>query len=475
MSVRVRFAPSPTGPMHLGNARTAVLNALFARTHGGRFILRIEDTDAERFVPGSENSIKNDLHWLGITVDEGPDIGGEFGPYRQSGRHKLYSECADELFEAGIAYRCFCTDEELAAGRKEALESGLPPRYPGTCRDLSPEESEARSHLPHALRFRVTGPDIVIHDLIHGEIVFRTDTLGDFIIVRKDGSPVYNFSAAVDDHLMHITHIIRGEDHLPNTPRQVLIYRALGADIPSFAHHPLLLSETGEKLAKREGTTRLDDLRKSGVTPEAVCTYLAVIGTPSLTSREPATLEELAGDFTIGGLGKSGVKIEEERITALTAQHIHSMSPEELAGRIAPFLEESCGIPPENISRFAAAVRDNLATLADARNYEPMFFWEFPDLSADAKKLLIDSEARSVIERVARELSGKTGEEEVSLGDALKSTGKELGVKGRSLYGPVRAALTGMTAGPELDRIAAFIGMELARRRLERALGVTGE
>jgi len=460
--------------MHLGNARTAVLNDLFARTHNGHLILRIEDTDTERFVPESERLIIDDLHWLGISIDEGPGIGGDVGPYRQSERHGLYRKYAGTFLESGIAYRCFCTDEELAAGRKEALDAGLPPRYPGTCRDLTPDEYQARSHLPHALRFRVTGPDIVIDDLIHGEIVFRADTLGDFIIVRKDGSPIYNYSAVVDDHLMGITHIIRGEDHLPNTPRQALIYRALGADIPRFAHHPLLLSQTGEKLAKREGTTRLDDVRRSGVTPEAVCTYLAAIGTPSLTSRDPATLAELAVDFDIGSLGKSGVKIEKERITALSSRHIHSMSPEELAGRIAPFLKESRSVSSDELSRFAAAVRENLSTLADAKTYEPMFFLEFPDLSADASKLLADTEARSVIDRVVRELLEKPESDAMTLGSVLKTVGKELGVSGKHLYGPVRAALTGMTSGPELDGIVAFIGVELTRRRLERALGLTG-
>ncbi|MBN1883201.1 MAG: glutamate--tRNA ligase [Deltaproteobacteria bacterium] len=473
MSVRVRFAPSPTGSMHLGNARTAVLNALYARAHNGRFILRIEDTDTERFVPDSESRIVDDLDWLGIIVDEGPDIGGDFGPYRQSERHALYREYAEGFLKSGIAYRCFCTDEELAAGRKEALDAGLPPRYPGTCRGLSPEESEAKAHLPHTLRFRVCGDDIVINDLIHGEIVFRTDTLGDFIIIRQDKSAVYNFSAAVDDHLMKITHIIRGEDHLPNTPRQVLIYRALGADIPSFAHHPLLLSPTGEKLAKREGTMRIGDLRNRGVTPEAVCTYLAAIGSSNLTGMDPASLSELAGAFSFEGLGKSGVKIDEDRIMSLTARHIHSMSPEDLAGRIAPFLVESGGASPDTLSRFAAVIRDNLTTLKDAKGYEPIFFREFPEITDDARKLLGDTEARSVIERVARELSERSGDDNTALGDVLKAAGADLGVKGKRLYGPVRAALTGMVSGPELDRIAEFIGDDLVRRRLERALALT--
>jgi nondiscriminating glutamyl-tRNA synthetase len=459
--------------MHLGNARTAILNALFAQDHDGRFILRIEDTDSERFVPGSENLILADLSWLGINVDEGPGVGGDFGPYRQSERQAVYKKYADDLLKAGLAYPCFCTDEELAAGRKEAVDAGLPPRYPGTCRDLTPEEAAAKSHLPHALRFRVTGPDVAISDLIHGDITFRTNTLGDFIIVRKDETAVYNFSAAIDDYLMGITHIIRGEDHLPNTPRQVLIYRALGADIPRFAHHPLLLSETGEKLAKREGALKLVDLRKAGETPEAVSTYLALLGTSSLTSTKPSPLSMLAGKFNIEKLGRSGVKIEADRISTLTARHIHSMSPEELAGRIAPFLEEAKGTPMDIVIEFAAAVRDNLSTLADARTFEPIFFLECPDFSTEAMQLLKNSEARSVIDGVLRELI-KRSDDDVSLGDVLKAAGKEREVSGKRLYGPVRAALTGMTSGPELGGIAAFIGIDLVRRRLERALSITG-
>jgi len=474
MSVRVRFAPSPTGSMHLGNARTAILNALFAIKNNGRLILRIEDTDAERFVPNSEKIITEDLQWLGITVDEGPAAGGDCGPYRQGERQDIYKKYAERLLEAGIAYRCYCTDEELATGRREALAAGLPPRYPGTCRDLSPEESEAKSHLPHALRFKVDGPDVVIDDLIHGEVTFRTDTLGDFIIVRRDGSSVYNFAAAVDDHLMRITHIIRGEDHLPNTPRQVLIYRALGADIPRFAHHPLLLSPTGEKLAKREGATRTVDLREAGMTPEAVVTYLATIGTAGFSRTAPRPLEELAGYFNIETLGKSGVKIEEDRISALTARHIHGMTPEELAGRIAPFLEEASGETTETLSRFAAAVRDNLTTLKDARDFEPIFFLECPDLSKDTLKLLMTAEARTVIDRVHWELSERVEVENTPFGDILKVVGKELGVSGRRLYGPVRGALTGITAGPELEEIVRFIGTDLVRRRLGRVLALTG-
>jgi len=248
MSVRVRFAPSPTGALHLGNARIAVINHLFAHKEGGRLILRIEDTDEARFDPGAEALISREMEWLGIRPDEGPGIGGEFGPYRQSERREIYARIAERFLAEGIAYRCFCTDQMLADEKRVAAAAGRPPRYSGRCRSLTDREIASRAGMPYTLRFRADFTEIRIRDLIHREIAFSSDAFGDFVIVRADGSAVFIFSSAVDDCLMGITHVIRGEDHLPNTPRQVLIHRALGQEPPAFAHVPLLVTESGDKI-----------------------------------------------------------------------------------------------------------------------------------------------------------------------------------------------------------------------------------
>ena len=279
--MRVRFAPSPTGQLHVGNARTALFNWLLARGHDGTFILRIEDTDAERSTKESEESILEDLRWLGLDWDEGPDVGGPCGPYRQSERLHLYTSYANELLAGGHAYYCFCSPQKLEADRRAMLDEGRPPRYAGTCRPLSPEEARRRIDAGEraVVRFRVPEHvDVTFQDLVRGEVTFNTDVIGDPVLVRSDGRPAYNFAVVVDDALMEMTHVIRGEDHISNTPRQVLLYRALGFGPPQFAHLSLVLGPDHTPLSKRHGATSVAEFRARGYLPEALTNYLALIG-----------------------------------------------------------------------------------------------------------------------------------------------------------------------------------------------------
>jgi len=299
--VRVRFAPSPTGLLHIGNARTALFNYIFAKNHQGKFILRIEDTDLERSTEAYIDYTLKDLQWLGIHWEEGPDRDGRYGPYCQSKRLSLYHDYSEQLLQEGKVYKCFCSSERLEALRKEQLSKGKMPRYDGRCRSLSEEEifkMEVAGHRP-VLRFRVGGGSIVFEDLIHRTMKFESEGIGDFIIVRSNGMPDYNFACVIDDHLMHITHVIRGEDHLSNTPRQIMLYQALRWQFPAFAHHPLILGSDRSPLSKRHGATTVSQYREEGFLPEALLNYLVLLGWTSSSGEEILPLERILEEFSL--------------------------------------------------------------------------------------------------------------------------------------------------------------------------------
>src|SRR3954468_839115 len=339
--MRVRFAPSPTGQLHVGNARTALFNWLLARGHDGTFILRIEDTDVERSTKQSEESILDDLRWLGLEWDEGPDVGGSGGPYRQSERLHLYSSYANELLAGGHAYYCFCAPQKLEDDRRKDLAAGRPPKYRGTCRSLSPEDARRRIEAGErgVIRFRVPEHgDVAFQDLVRGDVTFSTDVIGDFVIVRSDGHPAYNFAVVVDDALMEITHVIRGEDHISNTPRQVLLYRALGFTPPQFAHLALVMGPDHTPLSKRHGATSVAEFRLRGYLPEALVNYLALIGwSPGASAADPGTNEELlpvaelARRFAIEDVGHSAGIFDIEKLSWMNRHYMKVAAP----GRIA--------------------------------------------------------------------------------------------------------------------------------------------
>jgi len=343
MSVRVRFAPSPTGYLHMGGARTALFNWLFARHEGGNFILRIEDTDVARSTRELEAGLLEDLKWLGLEWDEGPDVGGEYGPYRQSERLDIYRKYVDELVSSGKAYPCFCTDEELERKRNEMLGAGKPPHYDGTCRNLTPSEIEERRRegRPESIRFRVDErASKKLHDLIRGEVNFPAGMVGDFVVLRSNGLPTYNFAATIDDYLMRITHVIRGEEHLSNTLRQLFIYEALGFETPEFAHIPLILGKDRTKLSKRHGAPNIKDFREMGYPREGIVNYLAFLGWSPSEEKEILTIDELISLFSLEDVSKSPGIFDEVKLNWVCAQHVR-------AGGSDRYIDEALKFFPE--------------------------------------------------------------------------------------------------------------------------------
>jgi glutamyl-tRNA synthetase (EC 6.1.1.17) len=338
--IRVRFAPSPTGSLHIGSVRTALFNWLFARKYNGVFILRLEDTDLERNLKEAETDIMSSLRWLGLNWDEGPDAGGLFGPYRQSERSDLYRNEAHRLLENGAAYQCYCTSEELALQREEARQKGLAPRYDGQCRHLDDKarrEREARGIRP-TLRIKVPlAGATVVHDLIRGDVEFENKTLDDFIIMKSNGLPTYNFACVVDDSLMRITHVIRAEEHLSNTPKQIFLYRALGYQPPVFAHAPMILAPDRSKLSKRHGATSVEEFRSDGFFPEALVNYLVLLGWSPGDEREIMTVEEITSAFSLEAISRHAAIYDTRKLTWLNARYLNAFELERVVKDVLPF------------------------------------------------------------------------------------------------------------------------------------------
>ncbi len=478
MSVRVRFAPSPTGWLHVGGARTAYFNWLFARQHGGAFVLRIEDTDLERSSEASESGVLEDLRWLGLSWDEGPDLGGPHGPYRQSERLPRYREAAEFLVSMGAAYPCFCTDAELDLRRKAAAAAGRPPHYDGHCRALSPAARDAlrAQRRPESVRFKVEAREWTLHDLVRGEVRFPAGMVGDFVALRSNGLPTYNFAAAVDDAAMRITHVIRAEEHLPNTPRQLMVYSALGETPPAFAHVPLILNPDRSKMSKRSGevAVAVGDWRRAGYVADALLSYLALLGFHPGDDREILSREDLLACFTLERVGKSGSVFDADKLRWVNAHALHHASGAQLRAWGGAFMpERALALPSEMQERWLEAVRGNLATLADIGYELAPLLDESPSLEPDAALALEPAPARALCSALAAELAPLASWSGNAVKSALQSLGPRLGLKGRALFQPVRAALTGRTHGPELPLLADLLGRERCLARLERAASGT--
>jgi nondiscriminating glutamyl-tRNA synthetase len=467
--VRVRFAPSPTGYLHIGNVRTALFNWLFARHNKGDFILRIEDTDFERSTKEYEKGVLQDLSWLGLDWDEGPDIGGDYGPYRQSERLNIYSNYAHKLLKEGKAYYCFCSPEELQAERSKALKEGKPPRYSGKCRKLPRNKVEQllQANQPAALRFKVSEGTIAFTDLVRGEITFDAKEIGDFIILRSDGIPPYNFAVVIDDSLMRINHVIRGEDHISNTPKQILIYQALGFALPHFAHLSMILGKDRSPLSKRHGVTSLAQFRDEGFLPEAMRNYLALLGWSSPDEEEILSTEKIINEFSLSRVAKSAAVFDIDKFRWLNGHYIRKMPSNELVSQAVPYLRAANYIdrePDENTKHVLAdminAVKEHISTLSELPD-ELKIFFQFDAgqavQSAEIKKMFRQEKALKVVEKV---FSAIKAEGEVSF-DFFKeiavSVGKETGCKGSELYHPIRAALTGKLSGPELIKVIPIL------------------
>jgi nondiscriminating glutamyl-tRNA synthetase len=471
MSVRVRFAPSPTGWLHVGGARTAYFNWLFARQHGGALVLRIEDTDVERSSADSEGGVLDDLRWLGLAWDEGPDRGGPHGPYRQSERLALYCQRGELLVAQGAAYPCFCTDAELEERRRNALASGRPPHYDGRCRRLSAAERSAqrRKGRPESIRFAAAPGDQVLDDLVHGQVRFPAGMVGDFVVLRSNGLPTYNFACVADDAGMRISHVIRAEEHLSNTARQLMLYQALGETAPRFAHVPLILNRDRTKMSKRSGeaAVAVGDWRRAGFIPDALLSYLVLLGFHPGDDREILSRQDLLASFSLDRVGKSGSIFDADKLRWVNAHYLHHAGGATLGEWGAAFLPAATNtLDPARLAALLEGVRGNLTTLADLpRELAPFLdqMLEFEPEAAAALAVPRAAEVCDVLAATLADLAQWSGEQVKS---SVQSVGRTLGLKGRELFRPVRAALTGRTHGPELPLVAELLGRERCLARL---------
>lgn len=478
---RVRFAPSPTGDLHVGNARTALFNWFFAHRWNGAFVLRIEDTDRQRSADVYEKNILEDLRWMEIDWDEGPDKGGPFGPYRQSERLGLYDRYRSKLSAAGRIYPCYCTEEELEAERTKLLSRGIAPRYAGRCRNLTEEERREREREGRkpALRFRVEDDLMEFEDIIRGPMRFHARDIGDFIILRSSGVPAYNFSVVVDDHLMEITHVVRGEDHLSNTAMQLQLYRALDFTPPSFAHHALVLGKDRSKLGKRHGSAAVRDFREQGILPEAFVNYLAILGCSYGEGKEIMTAAEITEAFSLERVGKGGAVFDEEKLDWLDTGYIRRLGIGDLTGLVIPFLKKAgldAGSRDQKwLEAVVEAVRGNLSRLSDVSRYAAVFFDEDFRMSAEAVSLLRSKESRSVLGALRDSLSDDACPEKHCYDFVIGRVRKQTGLKGKNLFMPIRAAITGSTEGPEIERLFNILGKRSLLMRVDRALEAAGK
>ena len=460
--MRLRFAPSPTGQLHVGNARTALFNWLLARGQGGTFILRIEDTDFERSTRESERSVVEDLHWLGLGWDEGVDVGGDHGPYRQSERLHVYRAHAVELLAAGHAYHCFCSPEQLEADRTAALAAGQPPKYVGRCRQIAHGEARARIETGEAavIRFRVPDSrDVSFDDVVRGTVTFNTDVIGDPVIVRSDGVPAYNFAVVIDDALMEITHVIRGEDHISNTPRQVLIFEAFGWRPPVFAHVSLVMGPDHSPLSKRHGATSVAEFRARGYLPEALTNYLALLGWSPGDGEEIVPMDRLASRFRLQDVGHSAAVFDVDKLAWVNRHYLKAAAPDRLVQLTLPYLRQRGWLsePTSFDLEFLERVIPPAASSVDRLEQVPARVAFLFDYSAE--RALADSRvreeavaSRAVIEALAEELRecGRLGDRETFRAAALRIR-ERTGHKGKALFHPIRLALTGENEGLELD------------------------
>ncbi|MFH1776515.1 MAG: glutamate--tRNA ligase [Candidatus Omnitrophota bacterium] len=479
--VRVRFAPSPTGRLHIGNARTALFNWIFARKAQGRFILRIEDTDIERSQKNFVQEIFADLKWLGIDWDEGPDIGGEFAPYVQSQRIDIYKQYLDKLKHRGRLYECYCRAEELEERREKLLQQGKTSRYDNRCRNLTEEEKQkyrSENRIP-VLRFKVPdNREIIIDDLIRGRVQFNTSVIGDFVVQKSDGYPMFNFAVCVDDYLMQITHILRGEDHLSNTPRHILIFESLGAHIPQFAHMSMTMGEGGEKLSKRVESVSIDSYRARGYLPEALFNYLVLLGWAPKGEKEILSKPEIISDFAVEDLNKSQALFDPAKLDWISGHYIRSLEIEQLTRMCIPYLvaagfldEKTAAEKFDRVKQVVLTVKERLKKIKDILLYADIFFREILTYNNEAQDILKNEEAKAILTSLVSGLS-KSAEEitVVSFKALMKEVQTATGIKGKNLYLPVRVALTGDMQGPELTFVLPLLGKEVCLKRMGEAL-----
>jgi nondiscriminating glutamyl-tRNA synthetase len=486
--MRFRFAPSPTGHLHVGNARTALFNWLAARHAGGTFILRIEDTDTERSTSASEDAILEDLRWMGLTWDEGVEAGGEHGPYRQSERLDIYADHARQLLAAGHAYYCFCSAEKLEADRQALLTQGLPPKYLGTCRTIPQQEGHARVAGGEKAVIRLRVPEnreVTFDDVVRGPVTFHTDVIGDPVLVRSDGMPAYNYAVVIDDALMKVTHVVRGEDHISNTPRQVLLYDAFGWRPPTFAHLSLVMGPDHAPLSKRHGATSVAEFRQKGYLPEALVNYLALIGWSPGEGEEILPLAELATRFDLAKVAHSAGVFDEDKLAWVNRHYLKAADAQILTELATPFLRDArmvVGTLSEAGLGWLVATVPALASSIDRLS-------QLPDRLRSI--FTFDADEALAREEIRAELTTDTGRRVLTaLVDELRVTARladretframaarvreQSGQKGKALFHPIRVVLTGQAEGPELDLLVPAIDRATELSPADGLQAVTG-
>jgi len=459
--MKTRFSPSPTGSMHIGNVRTALFSALYAKAHHGQFLLRIEDTDRERSETRYERQIYDDMHWLGLEWQEGPDKNQGNGPYRQSERQDIYDKYYGKLQESGAAYPCFCTEQELAIARKTQLAAGKPPRYTGKCAGLSKAEIDAKiqSGLKPCLRFRLpTNHMIEFIDLVKGAQRFNSDDIGDFIIRRADGTSPFMFCNAVDDALMGVTHVVRGDDHVTNTPRQILILEALGLNLPQYAHVSMIIGFDGAPLSKRHGSSSLTDLKNAGFLPQAIMNYLARLGHPY--DNQLLTFDELARSFDLEHISASPAKFDEKQLEHWQKEAVQYVDSETLWQWMGESVHSI--VPTELKNTFIAIVRPNVLLPDDAFYWADVLFHAVHPI--DENEMIVLKEAGENYFSCAVKAVNKFGMDYKAVMAMLKD---ELKLKGKALFMPLRIALTGEMHGPELIHVFELLGKDELVKRLK--------
>ena len=476
METRVRFAPSPTGHLHIGNARTAILNWLFAKHTKGTFILRIEDTDPERSVEEYIQQIYDDLKWLGLCWDEGPDVGGKYQPYRQSERLSLYQKHAQQLLAEGKAYYCYCTPDELDNMRKESLEKGETGFYNQRCLHLTTKEKEnflAQGRRP-AIRFKVPeNCEIKFFDLVRGELKFDSANISDFVIMRGEGIPTYNFAAVVDDGLMNISHVIRGDDHVSNTPRQVLLYEAFGFCQPKFAHIPMILGGDHTRLSKRHGATSLDQYRSKGYLPEALVNFLSLLSWSSASGDELLSIDRLIEEIDLDRITKSAAVFNIDKLNWMNGCYIRQATVERLTQLAIPYFKRK-NFPiadAEKITAIVSVLQEKIDYLEQIADQAIIFFQEKVNIeNAEAKSMIRQDSTQKIFWSFLRELDVIEHIDRDIFRRIMKAVQTETGIMGKNLWMPVRIALTGFMHGPDLPVVAEILGKEKCKKFIRKAI-----
>ncbi len=477
--VRVRFAPSPTGYLHIGGARTALFNWLFAKRHNGTFILRIDDTDQQRSTESSMKQIYESLNWLGFNWDEGEKVGGPYGPYIQSERRSIYQEYIGKLIESGHAYYCYCSSDELAQMRQLAKDEGRPAHYNRKCLHLTKKSQKlmVEQGRKPVIRFKVPDQTVSFDDLILGCISTESDTLQDEVIVKSNGSPLYNLTSIIDDHEMKISHVIRGADHLSNTPKQVLLAQALGLDIPQFAHLPMVLgSSKGEKLSKRHGATSIEQYRNEGYLPQAMINFLVRLGWSLDDTTEIFSVSELTQNFDIGRVGKSGSVFDIKKLRWLNGYYINQLNLPERTSAVIPFLQplwstDSTGLEVNRLEAIVSVIDDRLITLADIKEHAYHFFKD--DFAYDPKgikKWLSKDGSISLLQMLHDAMEKINTFDEKSVETAIWTIVDSLGIKKVEGLQPIRIAISGMTSGPSLFEMVILVGQAETLKRIKRLM-----